>query len=168
MLFAMPYALTSSAPLRWNLRLWPHNALGARGFAVVIAFSAGVLALPMLAVLGRAVLWGLLPFAALVVWGLWLALRRNWRDRAIVEEMHLSRDEVHLRRIGPRGGVQEWHAHPQWIALHLAASGGPVEHYLTLTGGTREVEIGAFLTPEERIALYDDLARILLRLREPG
>lgn len=164
----MPYALTSSAPLRWNLRLWPYNALEARGFAVVITLSAAVLALPLLAVLGNAVLWGLLPFAVLAILGLWLAIRRNWRDRAIVEEMDLSRDEVHLRRTGPRGGVQEWQAHPGWIQLHLAASGGPVEHYLTMTGGTRPVELGAFLTPEERIALHDDLARILLRLREPA
>jgi len=163
----MPYVLTSSAPRRWTLRLWPHNALQARGFAVVIALSAAVLALPLLAVLGQAVLWGLLPFAALVLAGLWIAIRRNWRDRAIVEEMQLSRDAVHLRRVEPRKGVQEWEAHPSWIQLHLAPSGGPVEQYLTLTGGTHAVELGAFLTPEERIALHDDLSRLLLRLREP-
>jgi uncharacterized membrane protein len=73
---------------------------------------------------------------------------------------------VHLRRIEPQGRVQEWQAHPHWIMLHLAADGGPVKHYLTLTGGSRAVELGAFLTPEERVALHRELARILLRLRE--
>ncbi len=164
----MPYALTNSARSQWQLRLWPHNALQARGFAIVIAASATVLALPLIAVLGKMVLWGLLPFVLLALGGLWIAIQRNWRDRAIVEEMDLSRDAVHLRRMEPRGEVLEWQAHPGWVRLHLAPDGGPVEHYLTLTGGSRAVELGAFLTPEERIALHDDLARILLRLREPG
>ena len=38
-------------------------------------------------------------------------------------------------------------------------------NYVTLTGGGREVEIGAFLTEEERIALYDDLKE---KLRHPA
>lgn len=164
----MPYTLISSGPQRWHLRLWPYNALKARGFVLVIALSAGLLALPMLAVLGNAVLWGLLPFATLALAGLWVAIRRNWRDRAILEEMELSREQVRLRRIEPRGGLREWQAHPRWTRLHLAPKGGPVEQYLTLTGGSRAVELGAFLTPEERIALHDDLARVLSALREPG
>jgi len=35
-------------------------------------------------------------------------------------------------------------------------------------GSCTAVELGAFLTPEERIALHDELSRILHRLREPG
>ena len=40
---------------------------------------------------------------------------------------------------------------------------GPVPHYITLRGKGREVEIGSFLSEEERIALYDDLLRALKR-----
>jgi uncharacterized membrane protein len=164
----MPYALTPTGPGvpgDWELRAWPHNALPPRGFVIVIGASAAVLALPLLAVLGHPVLWGLLPFAALVLWGLWMALRRNWQDRSVVEEMHLSRAGLHLRRLNPRGPAQEWHADPAWVTLRLTPSGGPVEQYLTLTGGGREVELGAFLTPDERLALHDDLDRLLVRLK---
>ena len=164
----MPYALTSPAPRCWTLRVWPHNALPARGFAAVIGASAGVLSLPLLAVLGQKVLWGLLPFASVTLGGLWIALRRNWRDRTILEEMDLTRDRVHLRRTDPKGPIREWEADPHWITLHIVADGGPVEYYLTLTGGGRAVELGSFLTPDERIALHGDLTRILLRLREPA
>jgi uncharacterized membrane protein len=83
----------------------------------------------------------------------------------VVEEMHLSRSGLHLRRMNPNGPVQEWQADPAWVALHLTPKGGPVEQYLTLTGGGREVELGAFLTPEERLALHEDLGRLLLRLK---
>ena len=36
-------------------------------------------------------------------------------------------------------------------------------HYITLKGKGREVEIGAFLSEEERLSLYDDLNRALRR-----
>ncbi|MCC5999375.1 MAG: DUF2244 domain-containing protein [Pararhodobacter sp.] len=160
----MPYALTASDSA-WSLRLWPHNALKPRGFAGVIGLCAGVLALPLLAMLGQPVLWGLLPFAGLALWGLWYAIQRNWQDRSVVEEMHLSRRAIHLRRLNPRAPVQEWRADPAWVTLTLVARGGPVEHYLTLTGGGREVELGAFLMPDERIALHDELQELLVRLK---
>lgn len=160
----MPYQLRQSGK-QWHLRLWPHNALAPSGFVTVIALSAAVLALPLVALLGSTVLWGILPFALLALWALWHAIRRNWRDRSVVEEMTLSRRELHLRRIDPRGPVQEWRADPHWVALHLTPGGGPVEQYLTLTGGGREVELGAFLTPGERVALHDELADLLIRLK---
>jgi len=36
-----------------------------------------------------------------------------------------------------------------------------VPQYLTLSGGDRQVELGAFLTPQERLALKDMLERQL-------
>ena len=163
----MPYALTHGNG-HWTLRLWPHNALAARGFVAVIGLSTAVLALPLLAVLGNPVLWGLLPFAGLALWGLWFALQRNWHDRSILEEMRLSRNEIHLRRLNPRGPVQEWRADPAWVTLNMTPQNGPVEQYLTLTGGGREVELGAFLTPAERIALHDELSLLIIRLKSYG
>jgi uncharacterized membrane protein len=45
------------------------------------------------------------------------------------------------------------------VALHEEA--GPVPNYVTLRGGDREVEIGAFLSADERAALYDELTHRL-------
>lgn len=164
----MPYELIRDAPdlpaADAIVRLWPHNTLPPRGFVWVIGLTAATLALPLLGVLGTPALWGLLPFVGLALWGLWYALTRNWRDRQIVEEMSLSRAGVHLRRT-EASRIREWHADPHWISLNLTPRGGPVPHYLTLTGGGREVELGAFLTPEERVALHDDLSQLLRDLR---
>ncbi|MCC5970098.1 MAG: DUF2244 domain-containing protein [Pararhodobacter sp.] len=161
----MPYLLTSDTHDSASLKLWPHNTLAPNGFVLVIGLSALALGLPMLALLGSPTLWGLLPFAVLALTGLWFALQRNWRDRRIVEELYLSRTRVYLRHVAPDGQVNEWTADPHWITLNLIPQGGPVEHYLTLTGGGREVELGAFLTPEERLALREELSALLIRLR---
>lgn len=164
----MPYQLIRETPSRAHLRLWPHNTLAPRGFVVVIALSALTMAMPLMAVLGSVVLWGLLPFAGLALWGLWYALKRNWRDRQIIEEMELSRAAVTLHRINPRGPAQDWRADPHWVTVNLIARGGPVENYLTLTGGGREVELGAFLMPDERARLHEELSELLIGLKTYG
>ncbi len=65
-------------------------------------------------------------------------------------------------------GVQEWQANPHWVRLTLHPTAGPVPQYLTLTGNGREVELGAFLTEAERIALHTDLTQALARTRTRG
>ncbi|MFN4099582.1 MAG: DUF2244 domain-containing protein [Pararhodobacter sp.] len=161
----MPYILTRETATRAHLRAWPHNALNPRGFVMVIGMSAATLALPLIAMLGSPVLWGLLPFAGLALWGLWFGLDRNWRDRRILEEMSFARDAVTLCRTNPRGPQQDWQADPAFVTLKKVPRGGPVENYLVLGGGGREVELGAFLTPEERQSLHDELSELLIRLK---
>ena len=39
----------------------------------------------------------------------------------------------------------------------------PVEDYLTLTDGQRVIELGAFLSPDERRALHAELTRALAK-----
>jgi uncharacterized membrane protein len=43
----------------------------------------------------------------------------------------------------------------------LHKKGGPVPEYITLAGGPREVELGAFLSEEERVTLAPELRRAL-------
>ena len=61
-----------------------------------------------------------------------------------------------LTRHDPGRADRTWRGNPYWVRLKLDA--GPVEDYLTLTDGGREIELGAFLSPEERRALYTELA----------
>ena len=46
----------------------------------------------------------------------------------------------------------------------LHASGGPVPNYITLRGGDREVELGAFLSEDERIALFGVVSEMLRKI----
>lgn len=162
----MPYEWLPPAPDgARRLHLWPHRSLSPRGFALTIAVAAGFAAVPLLAALGTPVLWGLLPFFALVIAGLWAGLRRSDRDGDVHEHLALAPDRVELTRTDPRRAARHWQANPHWVRPVLHPTGGPVPHYLTLQGGPREVEIGAFLSEAERISLKDELQAALARLR---
>ncbi len=162
-------------PYQWSqdnhekrLSLWPYRSLPPRGFVIFIAVTASFFLLPLLAVLGTFVFWALLPFLLAAVGAIWWALQRNNRDREILEEMHLTSDEITLSRHEPGGETRHWTANPYWVRVNCQPEGGPVENYLTLEGGPRRVEIGAFLGPDERLALKDELERALAEARSPA
>ncbi len=154
----------AGAPPAYRLHLWPHRSLSQRGFAGFISVTAGLFLLPMLGLLGTPVLWGILPFFVLVLSALWISLRRNYRDAQMIEQLSLWSDRIEIVRHDQTTGRREWAANPHWITLHLHDKEGPVPKYLTLRGGGREVELGAFLMPEERAALHEELRQALRRV----
>ncbi|MEE3316543.1 MAG: DUF2244 domain-containing protein [Pseudomonadota bacterium] len=150
------------------LHLWPYRSLPRRGFVVFIGITCGLLFLPLIAVLGSPILWGLLPFLVGVVALTWLMIERSYKDGSILEELRLTHDEVTLTRHNPRAPRQNWSANPYWVSVEMHPRGGPVEQYLTLRGSGREVEIGAFLTPDERLTLRDELQQELFAVKTQG
>lgn len=164
----MPYQWHITAPEEsgavFILEAWPHRSLPAKGFVWVIGLTAAGLAIPMLALLGTAALWGMLPFAVIAVWALWVAIRRSYRGAATREVLELAPGQLTLTRSDPGRADRVWQTNPYWVRAALR-HGGPVEDYLILTDGKREIELGAFLSPEERRALHDDLDRRLMDIR---
>lgn len=164
----MPYEWQDTAPdqsgaVSYRLRLWPHQSLPRHGFVWFIGVTAGLMTLPLVAMLGTAVLWGLLPFVLAVIAGIWFAIQRSYRQGRLSEELRLDRARTQVIRHDPDGTVREWTTNSYWLRAILRR--GPVESYLTLTDGQREIELGAFLTPDERRHLHDDLLRRLASLR---
>lgn len=156
----MPYEWTRHADTK-ALHMWPYRSLPRRGFVAFIGSTALLITVPLFAVLGSPVLWGLLPFLILAVAGMYFALERSYRDGEIIETLTFSENRLHLARHGPRGKRQEWEANPHWVRVTLHKKGGPVAEYITLSGGPREVELGAFLSEEERVALAPELRAAL-------
>ena len=161
----MPYEFIPSSPSETHVHLWPYRSLPRRGMVWFIGGTAALIGVPLLAVLGSPVLWGLLPFLLATIAAVWWALERSYRDGEIVEDLALTADQITLVRHGPRGRRQDWQANPHWVRLTLHAKDGPVPDYLTLSGNGREVELGAFLTRSERVALRGELADRLTLLK---
>ena len=162
----MPYEwFPPAADMPARLHLWPYRSLPRRGFVAFIATTCALIALPLLAVLGSPVLWGLLPFFLIAIAGVWFALAKSYRDGEIVEDLIFAPENLTLTRHGPRGQRHDWQANPHWVRLTLHPKGGPVPNYLTLSGSGREVELGAFLSEEERVKLRDEVQDRLNSLR---
>lgn len=159
----MPYEWLPSEGGAHRLHLWPHRSLSQRGFVWFIGTTAALVVLPLLSVIGSPVVWALLPFFLAMLAAIWVALRKNGRDRDIVEDLTLTPDRITLARHGPRGKRQDWEANPYWLRITLHETGGPVPNYLTLKADAREVELGSFLSEDERIALARDLEKRLSR-----
>lgn len=156
----MPYEWTRT-PEHNVLHLWPYRSLPRRGFVMFIGGTALMVTVPLFAVIGSAVLWGLLPFLVMAVGGMYWALDRSYRDGEIIETLTFEPARLQLIRHGPRGKHQEWEANPHWVRVELHKKGGPVPDYITLKGGPREVELGAFLSEEERGTLIRELREAL-------
>ncbi|MDJ1007742.1 MAG: DUF2244 domain-containing protein [Paracoccaceae bacterium] len=155
----MPYRWTET-PTETTLDLWPHQSMTPRGFTWFIGATAALLALPLIALLGSPVVWVLLAFFLATLAALWWALSANVAARHSREALTVSPDRMHLAHLPARGPALEWEANPHWVTVHLHQD-GPVEKYLTLRGNGREVELGSFLSPEEREGLFEDLTRLL-------
>lgn len=160
----MPYEWTSPPKAsRQKMRLWPHQSLPARGFAAFVLATFTLILIPTLPLLGTTLLWALLPFLLMAVAGIYFALQKNHKSRQIEEVLTLDRDTANLIHRLPNGEVKEWTCNRYWATVMKYEKDGPVPQYVTLRGNGREVEIGAFLSEEERMTLYDDLQRAMRR-----
>jgi uncharacterized membrane protein len=166
-----PAACVSGAGVNWrercdrplySARIWPNRSLGPRGHRVVLGMLGAGFVLPLIPAIGTPVFWGLLPFMAAALAMLWLGFRRNLFDGRLVEEVAVWRDEIRVERREPRGQVHRWSADPWQVRLMLYPE-AKVEQYLTLRGSGREIELGAFLSPEERIDLAAEIEAALTR-----
>lgn len=156
----MPYSWEKTPPpaAAAELHLWPHQSLSAHGFSTFILSFFLLALIPFFGLVGTSLLWGLLPFMLLAVGGIYYAIMRNSRDRRVLEVLTLTPERTHLTRHNPRGPAQDWESNTYWVRVAMHEKGGPVPYYVTLKGSGREVEIGAFLSEEERKALFTELS----------
>ena len=143
------------------IEVWPYNSLKPKGFVLFLGSTFVLISLPLFNVLGTTVFWGLLPFLLVAFMGVWFALRQSLNDRQILEQLTLSKEEIALIRQNPTGEHKRWVCSPYWAKLKIYETEGPVANYITLTGNGREVELGAFLSEDERKTLYEELEHLL-------
>ena len=163
-------ALSSSTPVVlddapvWEATLWPNRSLGRKGLKITMAIVALGFALPVLPFAWAGGFWVLLPFVATVFVALLLAFKANYRHGRLREHVGLWPDVIAVERHELNGEVKRWKTNPYWMRSKLLAEGGPVENYLTLIGSDREIELGAFLSPEERVELLADIEQAIKQL----
>ncbi len=141
--------------------LQPHRSLSPRGFRVLIAaicitfFAVGLGFLLVGA-------WPVLGFCGLEVALIYALFRLNFRSLARYETIRLTDSELELRRIAPDGAIERITFQPYWLRVTVEEKPGRASR-LILSSHGRAVTVGAFLAPDERVALAEALTQALAR-----
>ncbi|MEO1610936.1 MAG: DUF2244 domain-containing protein [Pseudomonadota bacterium] len=151
----------------WRVTLWPHRSLSPDGFRTVMICSAAAMAFPVLAFAGTPFLWALVPYVLAALFALWAFFKINYRRARLTEELRLWPDAIAVERREPAGAVYRWSANPYWVDVDLEDTKA-VQRYLTLRGAGRRIELGAFLTPDERTELASEIRSRIRRLKRSG
>lgn len=155
----------SDEPPLFEATLYPHRSLPPQGFWILMAAVAAV-SFTFGMVFAAAGAWPILGFFGLDVALFYWAFRVSYRSGQMLETVRLTRDEMLIRRIHPRGRVEEWRLQPYWLQVDAVPAseelGAPLAE-VRLTSHGRRLAIGRFLTDDEREdfsqALRDALAR---------
>ncbi len=146
--------------------LIPQRSLSPLGFwllmlAVVgIAFAGGIGFL-------RAGAWPVIGFVALDMALVYWAFRASYRSGRLYESVRLNEDALWVERVSPSGRVRSWRFQPYWLKVEMEDSPAHGRR-LTLRSHGNALEIGAFLSPAERLEVAEGLRAALARLQSAG
>lgn len=146
----------------FHITIWPHRSLGRVGFRNTMILVIVGMSIPMFPLLIAAATWAVLPFGIIPIALLYLLFKRNYRDGRLTEELRIWPDLIAVERREPDGTIHRWHANPYWLRIKLQDE--PIENYLTLEGNQRTIELGAFLSPNERAKLKSDIEGVVNKL----
>ena len=158
---------TARSPFLLDAVLHPHRSLPPQGFLIlmgvfgVVSFVTGI----MFATMGA---WPVLGFFGLDVLLFYWAFRLSYRSGRLREIVRVTRHQVTVQRVQPDGRRKTWSFEPAWSRVELLE---PEEHHcrLILASGRRQLTIGEFLPPEERVAFAETLRSALRAARTyPG
>ena len=151
------------APLQLDLS--QHNSLEPKGFVLFFGITCLLMCVPLMAFFGSVFWYGILGYLALTMGGAWWALKSSWKRGSVSEVLEVWSDHLRLTRRNPDGSTKDWDANPFWVRVVTHENEGPVPHYVTLCGAGRDVEIGSFLSEDERKELSADLQGLLNDLK---
>ncbi len=136
-------------PPFFSARLTPHRSLGQAGFLILMVFVGGVSFVTgiFFVTLGA---WPVLGFFGLDVLAVFLAFRWSYRSARAYEEIHVGRDLVLIRRIDPRGRMQEYRFNPLWLRLEVERHAEAGTTAIRLCGRGRRLIVGSFLNPSDK------------------
>ena len=102
-----------------------------------------------------------LPFSVLTLASLFLSIIMNYRSGRIRESIKIWPNLIEVRRYEVDGRNKDWYGNPYWTKINLYEQSQKVENYLTLSGSGREVELGSFLAPAERLEVKRKIDAIM-------
>lgn len=153
-----------SEPTLYAATLRPHRSLGPRGFAVVMAFVAGVSFICGLAFLMMGA-WPIFGFFGLDVLAIYIAFRMNFRAARAREEITVTPSRLHVRKIAPDGQARDTEMNPLWTRLHADRHVEFGLMHVWLQSRGTPTEVGGFLHPDGKEELAGGLSLALAQAK---
>ena len=146
-----------------SLTIWPHRSCDRKTFILILFIISFILIIPSFLFLSLSFAISILPFSLLSIFLFFFVGNKNFNDALLIEKLKIYPKKIILERKEPNNEIKKWHSNPYWTKVNIY-NNGPVESYLTLKGNGKEVELGSFLTPEERISLKKLIDDTLFKL----
>jgi len=152
-------------PLLLDVVLYPHRSLSPTGFMILmsgacfVAFIAGIVFVSIGA-------WPVFGFFGVEFLLLGWCFRLNYRHARLYETVQISRSELRVQRVRHDGETRSWSFQPFWLRVSIDDPPEPGSR-LTLTSHGKNLVIGSFLSPEERLDLARTIRAALEKVRQP-
>ena len=153
---------TNEAPFI-NIRLVPNRSLNSNGTKVVFAVIALGFLLPIIPFIGSPIGTTLTIFSGLTFYLFLTLLQKNFQQGSTFEEILISKRKIKVVHQEKNKERLTWECNPYWTKVHLDINNPRLRNYLTLAGKGKRIELGAFLSPDERLELRDKIQNALAK-----
>lgn len=154
---------TQARPL-FAATLTPNRSLGRRGFRLVIATTAVLASIPGMVFFSLGA-WPIVGFLGLDVLAVWWALGASVKDGRRYEQVTLWADQLELRQVSAAGKEQLLRFNPHAVKLVIDRDINERTTALHLRTADRDIEIGGFLSPDDKASFAKVFGTALKRAR---
>lgn len=144
-----------------SLTLWPNRSMERKSFYTMMLVLSGAMMIPVIPFIGSKTIFLVLPFSIATLLLLFVFVMLNYRAGRLHESIKIWPDLIEVRRYEVNGTDKNWYANPYWTKVKLYKETQKVENYLTLSGSGREVELGSFLAPKERLEVKQKIDTVM-------
>ena len=150
-------------PTLLRMRLVPNRSLGSYGTKIVFFVITCGFLLPIIPFIGSPIGTTLTIFSGLTFYLFLIMLQRNFQEGNTFEEISISKRKIIVVHQEQNKEQIIWEGNPYWTRVTLDINNPKLKNYLTLVGKGRHIELGAFLSPDERIELKDKIQNALAK-----
>ena len=150
-------------PTFLRMRLVPNRSLDSSGTKFVFCVIAFGFLLPIIPFIGSPIGITLTIFSGLTFYLFLTLLQRSFQQGNTFEEILISKNKIIVIHQEKNKEQKAWEGNPYWTRVNLDLNNPKLKNYLTLAGKGRHIELGAFLSPDERLELRDRIQNALAK-----
>ena len=156
---------STEEPTFLRMRLIPNRSLDVNGTKVVFGVIACGFLLPIIPFIGSPIGTTLTIFSGMTFYLFLTLLQKNFQQGNTFEEILISKSKIIVVHQEENKAQKTWEGNPYWTKVNVDTHNPKLKNYLTLAGAGKHIELGAFLSPDERIVLRDKIQNALAKAK---